>query len=183
MLRERQRSKEEKITSIKKQEYDLVDKENQDPGLPVVEDKKTMKKKLGNVLEKFGSSVLQNGAIIDIKTKLPYKALVKKSEDFENALLHPKMRLIQVFGDPSILIRGNDRIITRGERELEEAKIYMALVGLQGILGKSTKDRKLLKEYIGILTSRMRSDPVKLEEIVTFFVTGKRNLKIFYEKF
>lgn len=163
-------SKEEKIFSQRKQgEYQ--DKENQDP-------QKQGKKKIGGILQKFGSSVLQNGAIVDIKTKLPYKALVKKSEDFENALLHPKMRLIQVFGDPSVLIRGNDRIITRGERELEEAKVYMALVGLQGILNKNTKDRKLLKEYIGILTSRMRSDPTKLEEIITFFITGKR---IFFE--
>jgi len=162
-------SKEEKIFSQRKQgEYQ--DKENQDP-------QKQGKKKIGGILQKFGSSVLQNGAIVDIKTKLPYKALVKKSEDFENALLHPKMRLIQVFGDPSVLIRGNDRIITRGERELEEAKVYMALVGLQGILNKNTKDRKLLKEYIGILTSRMRSDPTKLEEIITFFITGKPILR------
>jgi len=156
------------------------DKENQMPKVHIFggikgeghEDLKAKKKTSG--LQRFGSSVLQNGNVIDIKTKLPYKALVKKTEDFENALVHQNMRLIQIFNDPSVLVRGNERIITKGEKELEEAKIYMALVGLQCYRKRNKKDRKQLKEYFSIITSRLKSDNTKLEELVTFFVTKKR---------
>ena len=112
---------------------------------------------------------------VDVKTGLVYKVLEKKIKDFERTLQNPNVDLIQgiVSGDPSILLRG-DHVIIKADPEKNKAKIYMALIGLQSFRKRTKKNRKLFKDYLNIIAPKLESDVTKLEELLMFFITGKR---------
>ena len=114
---------------------------------------------------------------VDVKTGLVYKTLEKKIKDFERTLQNPNVDLIQgiVSDDPSILLRG-DHVIIKGDPEKTKAKIYMALIGLQSFRKRTKGNRKLFKDYLSIIAPKLESDITKIEELLMFFITGKRKI-------
>ena len=93
-------------------------------------------------------------------------------KQFERALIDPNMRLIFKIlqGNYLEFLEGEHKFI-EGEDDKTKAEVYMALIGLQSIRKKTAKKQLLVRDCLGILSSRIESDISKLSEILTFLAT------------
>lgn len=114
---------------------------------------------------------------IDPKTGFSYKTLERRTEEFEWTLCSSNMGLIQsiINGDPSVLEK-EGHVLSQKNQNSDATKIYKAIIGLQSFRKNRNGDRKLFKEYLQMISFKLESDTAKLEELLTFFITGKRIL-------
>lgn len=147
---------------------------------------KTENPKIYNSKELVESASMEDGdnqlrsptrTMIDPKTGLINSMLRMKAQLFEQTLVDPNVGLLQsmIRGDNSAFLK-EGHILAQADPEKKVAKIYMALIGLQTLRQKKVKNEALLKDYLAILAEWFESDILKVQELLSFIITGKRKI-------
>lgn len=113
--------------------------------------------------------------LVDIRTGLHYSVLESKSYQFEVALMSPNTDLIVgiIHGETDVLLKKDNAIGQSVSKDPLAPRIYRALLGLQSYNKLAKKDKKLLKEYLSVISNERGSDMSRIEELLNFFMTRK----------
>mmetsp|Transcript_7256 Transcript_7256/g.6541 ORF Transcript_7256/g.6541 Transcript_7256/m.6541 type:complete len:640 (+) Transcript_7256:894-2813(+) len=115
--------------------------------------------------------------LYDCRTGMQFKALKQKLLDIERTVMNYNMILLQqvIKGNSTVLLDKRNAI---GKKSGDTPKLYRALIGLQGYKKIRFGNRKLFKEYLGVLSNNksFSSDLTRIDEILTFALTKKISL-------